>query len=150
MSRFHRDRDIDAFDATKDITAATSKISPVKKQVGKNEGQNEEALASLRRRMAGPSSAKAGLATDQDEINRKGALLLSMSDIPMGPLPKTTLSERGELPLVPLIDMHAGNSFLDDGHPWAGDCIVDPASARVVILWVDDSAIAHVELIEVE
>lgn len=71
MSRFHRDRDIDAFDATKDITSATSKISPVKKQGSKDDSQNEEALASLRRRMAGPSSAKAGLATDQDEINRK-------------------------------------------------------------------------------
>lgn len=76
MSRFHRDRDIDAFDATKDITAAEFQKSPTKKQVDKllteNNGKDEEeALASLRRRMAGPSSAKAGLATDQDEINRK-------------------------------------------------------------------------------
>ncbi|PWN33354.1 DNA/RNA polymerase [Meira miltonrushii] len=75
MSRFHRDRDIDAFDATKDITAAKFQKSPNKKQseqtVAKNDAQDEEALASLRRRMAGPSSAKAGLATDQDEINRK-------------------------------------------------------------------------------
>ncbi|CEH16375.1 Predicted DNA damage inducible protein [Ceraceosorus bombacis] len=43
-----------------------------KKAQGSNERkmQDEEALARLRKRMAGPSSGKAGLAKDQDEINK--------------------------------------------------------------------------------
>ncbi|EPQ29416.1 uncharacterized protein PFL1_03171 [Pseudozyma flocculosa PF-1] len=84
---FFRDRDIDAFDATNDVTAPSRSpsASPRKKQRISHDGidpgavgtasdaataKHDDGLESLRRRMAGPSSGKAGLAKDQDEINR--------------------------------------------------------------------------------
>ncbi|KAJ9475168.1 DNA polymerase kappa [Pseudozyma hubeiensis] len=76
---FFRDRDAnsDVFDDPKnDPTAPSPTTSPRKKQKydsrppPSDESADDAALASLRKRMAGPSSAKAGLAKDQDEINR--------------------------------------------------------------------------------
>lgn len=79
---FFRDRDAnsDVFDDPKnDPTAASPSTSPRKKQKfdhqpppnrSTSENAGDAALASLRKRMAGPSSAKAGLAKDQDEINK--------------------------------------------------------------------------------
>ncbi|EST08520.1 DNA polymerase type-Y, HhH motif [Kalmanozyma brasiliensis GHG001] len=79
---FFRDRDAnsDVFDDPKnDPTAASPSTSPRKKQkfdIGPpgnstlDTADDDAALASLRKRMAGPSSAKAGLAKDQDEINK--------------------------------------------------------------------------------
>ncbi|KAJ1024651.1 hypothetical protein NDA13_004578 [Ustilago tritici] len=80
---FFRDRDANSnvFDDPKnDPTAPSPTKSPRKKQkfdkqppdassIASVEAQ-DAALASLRKRIAGPSSAKAGLAKDQDEINR--------------------------------------------------------------------------------
>ncbi|SNX84774.1 related to DNA polymerase kappa [Melanopsichium pennsylvanicum] len=80
---FFRDTDANtnAFDDPKnDPTAPSPTTSPCKKQKFDNvlpstlqplaAADHDAALASLRKRMAGPSSAKAGLAKDQDEINR--------------------------------------------------------------------------------
>lgn len=83
---FFRDRDAnsDVFDDPRnDPTAASSaspSTSPRKRQkftntndstgTGSPVTENDAALASLRKRMAGPSSAKAGLAIDQEQINR--------------------------------------------------------------------------------
>lgn len=82
---FFRDRDAnsDAFDDPRnDPTAASSaspSTSPRKRQkitdvngtsLSNPLEDDDAALASLRKRMAGPSSAKAGLAMDQDQINR--------------------------------------------------------------------------------
>ncbi|TKY86388.1 hypothetical protein EX895_004537 [Sporisorium graminicola] len=75
---FFRDRDAnsDAFDdPNNDPTAPSPTTSPRKKQKFDSQPPtstfaDDAALASLRKRMAGPSSAKAGLAKDQDEINR--------------------------------------------------------------------------------
>ncbi|KAJ1020749.1 hypothetical protein NDA16_004141 [Ustilago loliicola] len=80
---FFRDRDANSnvFDDPKnDPTAPSPTASPRKKQkfdkqppdpnTAPGTEPEDAALASLRKRMAGPSSAKAGLAKDQDEINR--------------------------------------------------------------------------------
>lgn len=79
---FFRDRDANSNvfdDPLNDPTAPSPTTSPRKKQKfvsdahtdGVSSDQGEDAaLASLRKRMAGPSSAKAGLAKDQEEINR--------------------------------------------------------------------------------
>ncbi|PWZ02093.1 DNA/RNA polymerase [Testicularia cyperi] len=84
---FFRDRDAngDAFDdprndptaAAVSSTSTSPSTSPRKRQKieltasSSRAGSDQDAaLESLRKRMAGPSSAKAGLAKDQDEINR--------------------------------------------------------------------------------
>ena len=79
---FFRDRDANSSvfdDPHNDPTAAAAapspSTSPRKKQKldiesSTHASTDDAALASLRKRMAGPSSAKAGLAKDQDEINR--------------------------------------------------------------------------------
>ncbi|GAK63202.1 IMS-domain-containing protein [Moesziomyces antarcticus] len=86
---FFRDRDAntDVFDdPNNDPTAPSPSTSPRKRQRTsppasasasastssrtQDAAGDDDALASLRKRMAGPSSAKAGLAKDQDEINR--------------------------------------------------------------------------------
>lgn len=84
---FFRDRDAnsDVFDdPSNDPTAPSPSTSPRKRQRTsppvsasastsshtRDTADNDDALASLRKRMAGPSSAKAGLAKDQDEINK--------------------------------------------------------------------------------
>lgn len=80
---FFRDRDANSnvFDDPKnDPTAPSPTASPRKKQkfdkqppdsnTAPSAEPEDAALASLRKRMAGPSSAKAGLAKDQNEINR--------------------------------------------------------------------------------
>ena len=79
---FFRDRDANSNvfdDPTNDPTAGSPATSPRKKQKFDSQppgadnasaSAEDAALASLRKRMAGPSSAKAGLAKDQDEINR--------------------------------------------------------------------------------
>ncbi|SJX62198.1 related to DNA polymerase kappa [Sporisorium reilianum f. sp. reilianum] len=75
---FFRDRDANSHvfdDPNNDPTAPSPTTSPRKKQRLDPQplapkSDDDAALASLRKRMAGPSSAKAGLAKDQDEINR--------------------------------------------------------------------------------
>ncbi|UZJ54632.1 hypothetical protein CBS101457_003952 [Exobasidium rhododendri] len=79
MSRFHRDDDLQHFDASVDVTAGvqhlerqSASISPTKRTVESSSDVDQEAaMASLRKRMAGPSSAKAGLGHNQEEINRR-------------------------------------------------------------------------------
>ncbi|MCO5607471.1 hypothetical protein L7F22_061667 [Adiantum nelumboides] len=72
MARFHRDRDLEQFDGSNDTTTANrASLSPTEKASKNTPSDEAAALESLRKRMAGPSSAKAGLSTDQDEINRK-------------------------------------------------------------------------------
>lgn len=75
---FFRDRDVNSNvfdDPNNDPTAPSPTTSPRKShkfdpQPLNADSPDDAALASLRKRMAGPSSAKAGLAKDQDEINR--------------------------------------------------------------------------------
>lgn len=97
---------------------------------------------------------------ERDEVNRKTALLLSMSEVPVGPLPtergKGTSEGNGnevvlgELQLVPLLDLHLeGYQITPDG-PYPGDCMVDAASARAVVLWTNDEEVAYVDVIDIE
>lgn len=72
-----RDANSDVFDnPNNDPTAPSPTTWPRKKQKfdpqppPASKSADDAALVSLRKRMAGPSSAKAGLAKDQDEINR--------------------------------------------------------------------------------
>lgn len=84
MASFLRDRDLDRFDASEDVTAespppppqnnnitraASASVSPRKKTKiadATNSRENE----SLMKRMGGPSAAKAGLGKDQEEVGK--------------------------------------------------------------------------------
>ena len=97
---------------------------------------------------------------ENDEVNRKTALLLSMSEVPVGPIP--TMKGKGtsegsedgvalgELQLVPLLDLHLEGYQITPNSPYPGDCMVDAASARAVVLWTNEEQAAYVDVIDVE